>query len=58
MICPSRSCEPFAGLRLLDLHDQVSGSENLGGGAGDHRSCLAVSLIARAYTCTRIGLDD
>src|SRR5260370_5538420 len=49
---------PFGRLRFLDLHDHVAGCENLGGGAGDDGSGLAIDLIARADTCTRVGLDD
>ena len=49
---------PFAGLGLLDLHDHIGAGENLGRGVGDRRSGLAVDLIGRADSRTRIGFDD
>src|SRR5713226_8203471 len=49
---------PFASLGFLDLHDHIGASENLGGGVGDDSSRLAVGLIGRSDSCTRIGLDD
>ena len=50
--------DPFAGLRLLDLHDHVAGRKDLGRGVGDDGAGLAVGLVGRPDAGARIGLDD
>ena len=50
--------DPFAGLRLLDLHDHVGAGKDLGSAVGDDGARLAIGLVGGADACTRVGLDD